>query len=285
MDQLIGDATKARKVLGWKPKYSFEELVGRWCSLIWRRFHEVSVMHQRLWRNTLNYITVTHSSFKLFRSLILSPSRHPINDLRPCLLFESADRIQSAAVAERQINFLWRDQQTQGVHDERAPHQRDEHNLSSVELRTAADVDAAQGTAALSLAGILNTGIFTALLFLIALTAIPYGTVEPWWKAVFSFALVFALCIFAIIEYLLDPTGKLPDRVILTPLFVLAGYALLQSFALSSESNAAIRYRPWNAISADPYQTQFFVLQLLAITLREPSSIAMRPAIGASAFS
>ena len=27
VDQLIGDSSKARKVLGWAPKYSFEELV------------------------------------------------------------------------------------------------------------------------------------------------------------------------------------------------------------------------------------------------------------------
>ena len=27
MDQLIGDPSKARKVLGWAPKYTFEELV------------------------------------------------------------------------------------------------------------------------------------------------------------------------------------------------------------------------------------------------------------------
>ncbi len=156
--------------------------------------------------------------------------------------------------------------QIERVHDERIDHRRDESKASSVERRTGADLHAGTGTAALRFAGILNAAIFTSLLFLIALTAVPYGTVEPWWKAVFV-CFVFVLCIFAIIEYLLDPSGKLPDRVILTPLLILAGFALLQSFALSSESNAVLRYRPWNAISADPYQTQFFVLQLLAVTL------------------
>src|SRR5207253_8341185 len=36
------------------------------------------------------------------------------------------------------------------------------------------------------IASILGKTIFFALLALIALVAIPYGTVEPWWKAAFE---------------------------------------------------------------------------------------------------
>ncbi len=65
-----------------------------------------------------------------------------------------------------------------------------------------------QNAASLRIADLLSKGIFGALLGLIVLTAIPYGTVEPWWKAVFA-CLVFALCIGAILEGLL--TGGLSN--------------------------------------------------------------------------
>src|SRR2546426_889174 len=45
----------------------------------------------------------------------------------------------------------------------------------------------------------LDPFIFYALLTIIVLTAVPYGTVEPWWKAVFQCA-VFALGCLWIVE-------------------------------------------------------------------------------------
>ena len=45
--------------------------------------------------------------------------------------------------------------------------------------------------------------IFAALIGLIVLTAIPYGTIEAWWKAAFICA-VFGICIVAIIEWTLS---------------------------------------------------------------------------------
>jgi O-antigen ligase len=49
-------------------------------------------------------------------------------------------------------------------------------------------------------------------------------------------------------------------------MLVLAGYALLQTVSLGKGSTAGVAYPFWNAISADPYSTRFFVLQLLALT-------------------
>ena len=35
VDSLQGDASKARRALGWKPEISFDELVKRWWSTTW----------------------------------------------------------------------------------------------------------------------------------------------------------------------------------------------------------------------------------------------------------
>jgi hypothetical protein len=56
------------------------------------------------------------------------------------------------------------------------------------------------------------------------------------------------------------------DKQLFLPLFALVGFALLQSVPLGTRSHPAIPHQIWNAISADPYQTQFFAAQLLAIT-------------------
>ena len=46
-----------------------------------------------------------------------------------------------------------------------------------------------------------------ALVGLIVSAAIPYGTVEPWWKAAFVCA-VFAICILALIETLVHKVER-----------------------------------------------------------------------------
>ncbi|PWT87324.1 MAG: hypothetical protein C5B55_14925 [Blastocatellia bacterium] len=109
------------------------------------------------------------------------------------------------------------------------------------------------------IADLLHKGICGAVLFLIAFAPVPYGTVEPWWKAAFV-CFVFVLTIFAIIERLLSGTSKIEGAPVLAPIFVLAIFGLLQTISF--------RGGPvWNAISADPYQTRFVVLQLVALAL------------------
>lgn len=115
------------------------------------------------------------------------------------------------------------------------------------------------------LAQVLNQIVFGSLLALIFLAAIPYGTVEPWWKAAFI-CFVFVLWILGTIEGIFSPSRKPLDRNLLLPLFAMVAFALLQSVPLGVRSNPGTPHAIWNAVSADPYQTQFFAVQLLAIT-------------------
>ena len=98
---------------------------------------------------------------------------------------------------------------------------------------------------------------------LIVVAPIPYGTVEPWWKAAFVCA-VFAICIIALIETFRHRIERLEGASILLPLFALSLLALLQTVSLGSRTEAGLSV--WNTISADPYQTRFFALQLFALT-------------------
>jgi O-antigen ligase len=97
--------------------------------------------------------------------------------------------------------------------------------------------------------------VFVLLVCVVVITPIPYGTIEPWWKAIFICA-VFGVSILAIIEIAVSVTPSPPVRlnstVVLLPLLALTGLAYFQSLS---------------GISADNYQTRFFVLQLLALTV------------------
>jgi len=110
---------------------------------------------------------------------------------------------------------------------------------------------------------LLNKLVFGALIALIALTPIPYGTVEPWWKAAFVCA-VFATCILALIESLITGKIEIRGRSVLLPMLALSALAFLQTLSLGARTEASLSV--WNAISADPYQTRFFALQMLALT-------------------
>ena len=109
----------------------------------------------------------------------------------------------------------------------------------------------------------LNKLVFGALLTLIVFTPIPYGTVEPWWKAAFVCA-VFAVSILALIENLLTTNTHIQGKQVLLPMLALCALAFIQTLSLGSRTEADLNV--WNAISADPYQTRFFTLQLLALT-------------------
>lgn len=123
-------------------------------------------------------------------------------------------------------------------------------------------------TARLRVAAFLHVGIFVALLSLLTFTAAPYGTAEPWWKAAFVCA-VFLICIVAISETLIGGEWRIEGSSgLLLSMLALSTLALLQTISIRSGSpDAAVAaLKPWNAISADPYQTRFFALQLLSLT-------------------
>ncbi|HKU73190.1 MAG TPA: O-antigen ligase family protein [Pyrinomonadaceae bacterium] len=109
----------------------------------------------------------------------------------------------------------------------------------------------------------LSKLIFVALVGLIVVAPIPYGTVEPWWKAAFICA-VFVICIIALIESLKNRIERIEGASILLPMLALSLLAFLQTLSLGSHTEANLSV--WNTISADPYQTRFFALQVLALT-------------------
>jgi O-antigen ligase len=85
---------------------------------------------------------------------------------------------------------------------------------------------------------------------MIVIAPIPYGTVEPWWKAAFICG-VFAILILSLIEISINNSIRLNPGSPLLPLLALSALAFVQT---------------WRELSADPYQTHFFVLQLLSLT-------------------
>lgn len=110
---------------------------------------------------------------------------------------------------------------------------------------------------------LLNKLLFATLVSLIVIAPIPYGTVEPWWKAAFVCA-VFAICIVALIETFKNRIERIEGASILLPMLALSLLAFLQTLSLGSRTEANLSV--WNTISADPYQTRFFALQMLALT-------------------
>jgi O-antigen ligase len=99
---------------------------------------------------------------------------------------------------------------------------------------------------------LLSKAVFAALIGVIVVAAIPYGTAEPWWKAAFVCA-IFAICVVAIIETLASGSAWIEGGSVLLPMLALAALAFVQAFS--------------SALSADPFQTRFFALQLLALTV------------------
>ena len=115
------------------------------------------------------------------------------------------------------------------------------------------------------MARLLDRIIFLALLALIPLAAIPYGTVEPWWEALFE-CIVFVLGALWVVEGLLSGVWRISGLPLLMPLLAIIVFAFVQTLALwgASESiNGAV----WRALSADPYETRRFTFKLLTLTL------------------
>lgn len=110
-----------------------------------------------------------------------------------------------------------------------------------------------------SVSSVAKKIVFGTLPGLIVISAIPYGTVEPWWKAAFVCA-VFAICIVALVS----GSFRIQGGAILLPMVALSALAFIQTLSLGSLEVAG--FLVWNTISADPYQTRFFAVQMLALT-------------------
>jgi O-antigen ligase len=117
-------------------------------------------------------------------------------------------------------------------------------------------------------ARLLGTVVLTTLLLLIVLTAIPYGTAEAWWKALFVCA-VFALTCLWLIEGWLSGSWLNDGWFIVCPIAALLFLSFIQTLSIRSGPVApgGLAIAPSTAISLDPYQTRFFLAQLLALLL------------------
>lgn len=109
--------------------------------------------------------------------------------------------------------------------------------------------------------------IFYSLLALMFLVAIPYGTVEPWWEAIFE-CLVFALAVLWAIEGLISGEGWFNSgHAVFLPLLALILLAFIQSLHLWGGVSGTGQELLQRAISADPFETQRAAFKLLALML------------------
>ncbi len=119
----------------------------------------------------------------------------------------------------------------------------------------------------LNLATLLSRIVFASLVFLTVATAIPHGSSQPWWKALFI-CLVFALAVPWLIEGYISGGWFKESWSLALPLAILAAFSFLQTFSFPGQLGNPVGVgETWRSISADPYQTRFFALELLALTI------------------
>src|SRR5882724_5207550 len=104
--------------------------------------------------------------------------------------------------------------------------------------------------------------VFYSLVVLIALVAIPYGTVAPRWEAAFECA-VFILGLLWIIHGLFSGAWTQGHVRVFYPMIALVAVALVQSLPLWQMNWAGNKV--WYAISADPFESRRFALKLAAL--------------------
>lgn len=112
-------------------------------------------------------------------------------------------------------------------------------------------------------ARLLGRVVFSSLLVIIAITAIPYGTVEPWWIAIFECA-VFVVAILAVIEVSIGKRWSGDNLKLFAPLLLLTLFVAFQSLPLFS------RIGPLglgSSLSADPYGTRLIAIRLFALVV------------------
>ncbi|HEV2885046.1 MAG TPA: O-antigen ligase family protein [Pyrinomonadaceae bacterium] len=112
----------------------------------------------------------------------------------------------------------------------------------------------------------LDRIIFFSLVALVVAAAIPYGTAEAWWKAALVCS-VLVLTILWLIEGLLRGRWITDGWSLIFPILALTVFSFLQTIPWSNQSLSALPLSPWIAVSADPYQSRFFAMQLLALLL------------------
>lgn len=120
------------------------------------------------------------------------------------------------------------------------------------------------GANASRVANFLGAIIFFALIVVVILTAIPYGSVEPWAQAIFQCS-IFALGTLWAIQGFTAGSRRVSNLQLFFPLMALAAYAIFQGLSWSQGEVASVNVV--NAISADPFESWWFALRVAALTL------------------
>jgi hypothetical protein len=108
--------------------------------------------------------------------------------------------------------------------------------------------------------GVFGAIIFFATLLVITLTAVPYGTVEPWSQMLFEIAVFFLMALWLIEGMARGSWWLAPDQRVLLPLVAVLAIAFIQTLPLMPGAQGRA------AISAVPYETKLFILRVAAIT-------------------
>lgn len=111
---------------------------------------------------------------------------------------------------------------------------------------------------------VLDASIFYGLVGLIALTAIPYGTVDAWSEALFECA-VFFLTLLWVVHGLIAGSWRIGNSRLLLPLIASVFLAVFQSVAWWK--TAVGGEQVWFALSADPFETRVFAFRMGALVL------------------
>jgi O-antigen ligase len=110
---------------------------------------------------------------------------------------------------------------------------------------------------------ILDRIVFYGLLTTIVVTAVPYGSAQLWWTALFE-CLIFVLAIVALVDLIITKDTLPAGSSIAFPLLVLCLFLLFQSLPLFASDNSVIQNLRLS-ISADPFTTQLLAVKLFAL--------------------
>jgi putative inorganic carbon (HCO3(-)) transporter len=144
-------------------------------------------------------------------------------------------------------------------------HQTTLHGATCVAANLAQEIRSCGPVLRVHTARWLDSVIFAALLALIPLVAIPYGSIQPWWEAVFECA-VFSLGALWVVDGLFSGGPRINGHRLFVPLIALIAFAFVQTIPLGW-GTVVSNGDTWRSISADPYETRRFTLKLLALTV------------------
>jgi O-antigen ligase len=112
----------------------------------------------------------------------------------------------------------------------------------------------------------LSNFIFFGLLGLLVLVSMPYGSVEPWWRALFE-CLIFVLAVLFLIDIANKGDWNLSRYKCFWPLVALIVFAFIQTIPFGKFSSPALSEALPRTISADPQGTWSWTIEMLALIL------------------